>query len=953
MMIGLAVTLISVTIGAAPELSGQSVAVRTAGTQPVQLMPVTIDVVDAPLMRVLEAIARQSGLRESWNDRVFGSTVLVSLHVREVPADVAFAKALSGTGMQAVIVAKRVNIVKDAQEAPSGIISGTVRDEQTRQPVRGAAVLVDESTRGVMTGSDGVFKITSVSPGDHRITIRLIGYLRQVRTVHVNDGETVPVDVVLALTGSVLDQVVVTGTVIPTELKAVPNAITIITAKQIEERGITKIDQLFRGDVPGIFAQNLGAGAALDEVTMFSRGATALSSFSAGTTAPGGGTTFTNPIKTYVDGVELADPRYLSQIDPKSIERIEILTGPQASTIYGSNAINGVMQIFTKRGATAAPQLTLNLLSGWVENDFSSARTPQHDYSAQLSGVEGRISYNGGGSWNYVGPWTPSKQTTRTGVFEGTRLELPTALGPVTADMTFRLGNTQSRQRGDQNQSNTNYTGTGWYRYSVYQPGGRSAPVTYMLNGQTLGFTLGYTPTNWWSHELGVGQDASATEERYSAQGNLDNTDTTLFLTQTHTGRRSLRYSTTAKVPVTSLVQATVTVGADAWQSLTSSMRVFPQTLTGTLTSTSYDVERQPEHNTGAFLQTQFGVQDRLFVTYGLRAEWNHNFGAEAQPNYAPRYGVAYTQDVGVITAKLRASYGRSTRPPTAGVKAATFATDAGYTAADVNDYGNFVLVFANPELAPEHQQGGEGGLELYWGTRGSLVITRYNQTVDGLIEDVGPVDSIRSLAPNPPSGSSDYVFDANGYGYRWQFQYLNVGSIRNQGWELQSSVNTGPFTTHGTYSWTKSRTIGVNPAYRKFFANALGYPQYQPGATFDFLPEHTWAVGTTYERAQTTVVLNVTGTGRLRNLQDELYLHSLTPAVRLLQNRLNMNYGNGYVSFNDGYALADLTASHRFSSHLEGVLQVQNLADRYTNDKYAGYATMGRQSKVGVRIRL
>src|SRR5687767_14641869 len=265
-------------------------------------------------------------------------------------------------------------------------------------------------------------------------------------------------DITLDVSANALEQVVVTGTVVATELKAVPSAITVVTAKQIEERGITKIDQLFRGDIPGLFAQNQGSamGALLDEVTtMFSRGATALSSASAGTSFG------TNPIKTYVDGIELADAKYLSQIDPKSIERIEIVTGPQASTIYGSNAINGVMQIFTKRGSTPRPQLSLSLLSGWVENNFSSARTPQHDYSAQLTGVEGRFSYNAGGSWNYVGPWTPAKQSTRTGGFGGAKLDLPTAAGRVTADMILRRSFTQSVQRGATDQTRTGYRETG------------------------------------------------------------------------------------------------------------------------------------------------------------------------------------------------------------------------------------------------------------------------------------------------------------------------------------------------------------------------------------------------------------------------------------------------------------------------------------------------------------
>jgi hypothetical protein len=262
--------------------------------------------------------------------------------------------------------------------------------------------------------------------------------------------------------------------------------------------------------------------------------------------------------------------------------------------------------------------------------------------------------------------------------------------------------------------------------------------------------------------------------------------------------------------------------------------------------------------------------------------------------------------------------------------------------------YPNFVAQAGNPELTPEHQQGTEGGLELYLGSRGSLVVTRYNQTVDRLISSV-IVDSVDylpeiraqyGLAPWEPNAA------------QYQRLNLNIGTIRNQGWELQGNMNLGPFVTRGTYSWTKSRTIGVNPKYRSQFP-ALWYPQFQPGATFQFLPEHTWALGVTYAREATTVGLSVSGTGQARNEGDAFSYRYLLSSVRLPQNRLNVSapYGS-YISHNRGYAMADMTASHRFASRMEGVLQVLNLNDFYINDLSAGGAVIGRQFKVGLRLR-
>jgi hypothetical protein len=125
-----------------------------------------------------------------------------------------------------------------------------------------------------------------------------------------------------------------------------------------------------------------------------------------------------------------------------------------------------------------------------------------------------------------------------------------------------------------------------------------------------------------------------------------------------------------------------------------------------------------------------------------------------------------------------------------------------------------------------------------------------------------------------------------------------------------------------------------------------------QPGGTFAFLPEHTWAMGITYARGRTTVGLNVTGTGLVQTGQDALSVKGLSGEQRLQQDIFNTE-GPRYVPHDNGYAIADLTVSHRFATQVEGVLQVQNLTNNYTNDFGAGIATVGRTAKAGLRIRL
>jgi outer membrane receptor protein involved in Fe transport len=928
--------------------------------------PVTMNVEHVSRKRALDAAAASAGVVIQYRVQVidaYPSTVTVRAENR--PLRDVLDQVLEGTTLSVVRVkgAPWFAVVETSDVAPqqgTGSIVGTITNRQTKQPMNGVVVVLD-SGRTSRSGTAGMYRFANVQAGPHRVKVRFVGYAKQSKPITIGNNETVTVDFALEQNLNTLAQVVVTGTVMPTKLKAVPNAITVITAKQIEERGITRIDQLFRGDVPGVFSLNSGSGAGLDNVIMFSRGATALERMSAGT---GNGT---NPIKTYVDGIEMADPQYLSQIDPRNIERIEILTGPQASTIYGSNALNGVMQIFTKRGTTPRPQIALSLLSGWVENNFRRARTPQHDAVISVSGVEGRISYNAGGSWNRTGAWTPAKQTARVNAFGGARFLFPTTRGPITADLTFRQSTTTNERRGSQEQAVAAYRETGWwYPVSAF---GLADNQTSKLTGQTLGATLSYAPTTWWSHEARIGRDAEDVEDRQNTLHNWFRGDTALRLQQTHAERRSLSYTTTARVPLTTIARGTVTLGVDAWQNMSTLLLAQPFLLTGSLTG-SYPpfVSRQPGHNTGGFVQSQIDMWDHLFLTYGLRAEWNPTFGAEAQPNYAPRYGMSYVTDIntpwGALTAKLRASYGRSTRPPSADAKRAIAENDPNLTSV----YGSYDNRMANPTLGPEHQQGGEGGVELYFGSRFSVVVTRYNQTVDGLIASIPGVDSVRSLQANPsflgltcaqimqfnvPQWCSSQ--DAAGHWYAAVGQNINAASIRNQGWELQSSITTGPITTHGTYSWTKSRTIGITPEFLARFSSLLHYvPQYRRGATYQLLPEHTWAATTTYARAKTTVSFNVAGVGRFRIYDDNFYARNLDGGIRLNQNRQNIsdNLVQNYVSMTPGYALMDITASHRVTESIEGVVQLQNIANRYSNDITARQAAIGRQTKIGLRIR-
>jgi vitamin B12 transporter len=129
-------------------------------------------------------------------------------------------------------------------------------------------------------------------------------------------------------------EVVVTATRVETPVEQIGSAITVITAKDIEERNPAFVEDILRS-VPGVdVGQTGGAAGGLTQVRI--RG--------------GEG----NHTLVFIDGVEVNRPNVSNEFDffslrPEEIERIEVLRGPQ-SALYGSDAVGGVVNIITKKG---------------------------------------------------------------------------------------------------------------------------------------------------------------------------------------------------------------------------------------------------------------------------------------------------------------------------------------------------------------------------------------------------------------------------------------------------------------------------------------------------------------------------------------------------------------------------------------------------------------------------
>ncbi len=236
-------------------------------------------------------------------------------------------------------------------------LKGVIRDARNKEPVIGAVIRLAGTNIGTATDVNGNYTLNATVPnGNYTLAITYTGYRMVNRSVTLNQSP-VTVDVDMSEDALNLNEVVVTGTGAATSKKQLGNAISTVSSKDLENSVATSIDQALAGKVAGAqISQNSGNPAGGISVRL--RGNSTI----AGSSDP----------LYIVDGVivnnsstELVDLGGYSQnrlvdINPADIDRIEIIKGAAGAAIYGSRASNGVVQIFTKRGKSGKPVVSVS-----------------------------------------------------------------------------------------------------------------------------------------------------------------------------------------------------------------------------------------------------------------------------------------------------------------------------------------------------------------------------------------------------------------------------------------------------------------------------------------------------------------------------------------------------------------------------------------------------------------
>jgi len=268
-----------------------------------------------------------------------------------------------------------------SQEPQTITVQGLVTDPSHRA-ISGAKIALSESagnlaaansTSGsrVETSSDasGHFEFRA-HPGRYRISISRESFKQVEREIDISPASVRELDFQLALE-PLASSVIVTAESNPVEVTSTVAPVDVITRAQIEHREETTLPNLLATEPCFSLARTGPEGA---QATIFLDGGNS------------------NYAKVLIDGAPANDSGGfidISNFTLDSVDKIEIVHGAE-SAVYGSDAMAGVVQIFTHRGATRIPELDLTADGG----SFDTGRG-----SAQLSGVLGALDYSAGANY--------------------------------------------------------------------------------------------------------------------------------------------------------------------------------------------------------------------------------------------------------------------------------------------------------------------------------------------------------------------------------------------------------------------------------------------------------------------------------------------------------------------------------------------------------------------------
>lgn len=508
-----------------------------------------------------------------------------------------------------------------------------------------------------LTNSRGEYTL-ELQPGKYHLSAALAGFVPVADRIVEVPFDTSPIRLTLEIP-SPEELVVVTATRTETPLSQIGNSTTVLSGEELALRGVTSVADALR-ELAGIsLVQSGGAGAM---TSVFLRG---------------GESDYT---KILVDGIPVNEPGgsyNLAYLSTSGIDRIEVVRGPQ-SALFGSDAIGGVIQVFTKRGSSEglSPKPSVMVEGG----SYATFR-----YGGGLEGSNDRMDYAvsffrtdtdndvANGSFN---------DTTFAGNL-GLQLSRKTELRAVFRSEAGRSGvpGPWAFERPD--------------RDAYYRRKDVSGSLT-LTHFQTPSWTqrLSYTVND--SYQLSANPlDSGSYTPQYQGRVAPFPYSDWVYESLNQTRRQKANYQSDLILPLGHLL----TIGADYEHE------------SGVVGDPSLNPASVTRDNYGGYLQDQWSLKNRFFATAGVRLDHNESFGFYA----SPRVSVALlVRQPGAASAlgltKIKANFGLGIKEPTL-----------------LESFSTSIYYQGNPDLRPEKAVGFDAGIEQQFHSgRGTLELTYF-----------------------------------------------------------------------------------------------------------------------------------------------------------------------------------------------------------------------------------
>jgi len=240
-----------------------------------------------------------------------------------------------------------------------GSIKGTVT--HNGKPLAGVNVSILSISKGTLVDSIGEYEIKNISTGSYIIRASFLGFKENKQQITVNKNETITVNFKMVETSFELGEIVVTGTMRETYVRDSPVKVEVVKVKQLS-RGKTSSNFMdLVGSISGVSTQ-LNCGVCGTNAIRIN-----------GVEGP-------NTV-VLIDGMPimgaLASVYGLNGISPSIIDKVEVIKGPQ-STLYGTQALGGVVNIITKNPDNT-PSLSASVYGKSItqEGSINLAATPK------------------------------------------------------------------------------------------------------------------------------------------------------------------------------------------------------------------------------------------------------------------------------------------------------------------------------------------------------------------------------------------------------------------------------------------------------------------------------------------------------------------------------------------------------------------------------------------------